>query len=46
MIWLCSEGTKKNNSHGKPIKLSSDAPKNANVKIMFSDESRKALLDN
>ena len=21
MIWLCSEGTKKNNSHGKPIKL-------------------------
>jgi len=21
MIWLCSEGTKKNNSHGKPIKI-------------------------
>ena len=21
IIWLCSEGTKKNNSHGKPIKL-------------------------
>ena len=21
MIWFCSEGTKKNNSHGKPIKL-------------------------
>jgi len=21
MIWVCSEGTKKNNSHGKPIKL-------------------------
>ena len=21
MIWFCSEGTKKDNSHGKPIKL-------------------------
>jgi exodeoxyribonuclease VII large subunit len=30
---------------GKPIKLSSDAPKNANVKIKFSDEIRSAQLD-
>ena len=30
---------------GKPIKLSSDAAKNANVKIKFSDEIRSAQLD-
>ncbi len=30
---------------GKPIKLSSDAPKNAKVKIKFSDEIRSAELD-
>ncbi|MDC3088780.1 exodeoxyribonuclease VII large subunit [Alphaproteobacteria bacterium] len=30
---------------GKPIKLSSDAPKNANVKIKFSDEIRSAKMD-
>ncbi len=29
----------------KPIKLSSEAPKNANVKIKFSDETRVAQLD-
>ena len=31
--------------NGKPIKLSSDAPKNAKVEIKFSDEIRKAKLD-
>ena len=31
--------------NGKPIKLSSDAPKNAKVKIKFSDEIRSAQLD-
>ena len=30
---------------GKPIKLSSDAPKNAKVKIKFADETRSAQLD-
>ena len=30
---------------GKPIKLSSEAPKNANVKIKFADEIRSAQLD-
>ena len=29
----------------KPIKLSSDATKNANVKIKFADETRSAQLD-
>ena len=33
------------NNTGKPIKLSSEAPKNANVKIKFSDEIRSAQLD-
>ena len=33
------------NNKGKPIKLSSEAPKNANVKIKFSDEIRSAQLD-
>ena len=33
-------------NNGKPIKLSSDAPRNAKVKIKFADESRKAILDN
>ena len=33
-------------NNGKPIKLSSDAPKNAKVKIKFADEIRKAVLDN
>ena len=33
------------NNKGKPIKLSSEAPKNANVKIKFSDEIRTAQLD-
>ena len=33
------------NNKGKPIKLSSEAPKNANVKIKFSDKIRKAQLD-
>ena len=33
------------NHDSKPIKLSSDAPKNANVKIKFSDEVRSAQLD-
>ena len=33
------------NNEGKPIKLSSEAPKNANVKIKFSDEIRSAQLD-
>ncbi len=33
-------------NNGKPIKLSSDAPKNTKVKIKFSDEVRKAVLDN
>ncbi len=32
-------------NNGKPIKLSSDAPKNAKVKIKFSDEIRSAQLD-
>ncbi|MDC0530866.1 exodeoxyribonuclease VII large subunit [Alphaproteobacteria bacterium] len=32
-------------NEGKPIKLSSDAPKHANVKIKFSDEIRSAQLD-
>ena len=30
---------------GKPIKLSSEAPQNANVKIKFSDQTRQAKLD-
>ena len=30
---------------GKPIKLSSEAPKKANVKIKFSDQTRQAKLD-
>ena len=33
------------NNEGKPIKLSSEAPKNANVKIKFSDKIRIAQLD-
>ena len=33
------------NNEGKPIKLSKEAPKNANVKIRFSDEIRSAQLD-
>ena len=33
------------NNDGKPIKLSSEAPKNANVKIKFADEIRSAQLD-
>ncbi len=33
------------NNKGKPIKLSSEAPKNANVKIRFSDKIRTAQLD-
>ena len=33
------------NNDSKPIKLSSDAPKNANVKIKFADEIRSAQLD-
>ena len=33
-------------NNGKIIKLSSEAPKNANVKIKFADENRKAVLDN
>ncbi len=33
------------NNKGKPIKLSSEAPQNANVKIKFSDEIRSAKLD-
>ena len=33
------------NNKGKPIKLSSEAPKNDNVKIKFSDEIRSAQLD-
>ncbi len=33
-------------NNGKPIKLSSDAPKNEKVKIKFADEIRKAVLDN
>ena len=33
------------NNKGKPIKLSSEAPKNSNVKIKFSDEIRSAQLD-
>ena len=32
-------------NNGKPIKLSSDAPKNAKVNIKFSDEIRSAQLD-
>ena len=30
---------------GKPIKQSSEAPKNANVNIKFSDETRSGTLD-
>ena len=33
------------NNKGKPIKLSSEAPKNASVKIKFSDKIRSAQLD-
>ena len=33
------------NEKGKLIKYSSEAPKNANVKIKFSDEIRSAKLD-
>jgi len=33
------------NNEDKPIKLSSEAPKNANVKIKFSDKIRTAQLD-
>lgn len=33
------------NNKGKPIKLSSEAPKNTNIKIKFSDEIRLAQLD-
>ena len=33
------------NNEGKAIKLSSEAPKNANVKIKFSDKIRTAQLD-
>ena len=33
------------NNEGKPIKLSSEAPKNSNVKIKFSDAIRSAQLD-
>ena len=33
------------NNKGKPIKLSSEAPENANVKIKFSDKIRTAQLD-
>ena len=33
------------NNKGKPIKLSSEAPKNMNVKIKFSDKIRTAQLD-
>ena len=33
------------NNEGKVIKVSSQAPKNANVKIKFSDEIRSAQLD-
>jgi exodeoxyribonuclease VII large subunit len=33
------------NNEGKPIKLSSEAPENANVKIKFSDKIRTAQLD-
>ena len=32
-------------NNGKPIKLSSDASENANVKIKFADETRSARLD-
>ena len=32
-------------NEGKPIKLSSEAPKNAEVKIKFADEIRLAKLD-
>ena len=31
--------------NGKPIKLSSEAPQNTNVKIKFSDNVRSAKLD-
>ena len=31
---------------GKPIKLSKEAPKKANVKIKFADETRSAQLEN
>ena len=33
------------NNEGKPIKLSSEAPKNSKVKIKFADEIRSAQLD-
>ena len=33
------------NNKGKPIKLSSEAPKNTKIKIKFSDEIRTAQLD-
>ena len=33
------------NNKGEPIKLSSEAPKNAKIKIKFSDEIRSAQLD-
>ena len=33
-------------NNGKPIKLSSQAPKNASVNIRFHDKIRKAILDN
>jgi exodeoxyribonuclease VII large subunit len=33
------------NNEGKPIKLSSEVPKNSNVKIKFSDAMRSAQLD-
>ena len=33
------------NNEGKPIKLSSEAPKKSEVKIKFSDETRQAKLD-
>ena len=33
------------NNKGKPIKLSSEAPKNAKIKIKFSDKIRSAQLD-
>ena len=33
------------NNKGKPIKLSSEAPKNTSIKIKFSDEIRTAQLN-
>jgi hypothetical protein len=32
-------------NEGKPIKLSSEAPKNARVRIKFSDQIRSGQLD-